>query len=265
MPLGRRLAVSLPPRDGDAESAGGRVVRDVPLGEHPDGPVSVTATVRRVVADGRVDASGGRPQPIRTGDLRVAKRHRPKGSLVVFAVDTSGSMGAVQRAQAATGAVLGLLADAYLRRDQVSMVAFGAGGSQVVLSPTGSIEVARRRLQSLRTGGTTPLGAGLRQALAVATSTGNRRDNPREPLIVLLSDGRATAATGDGEPVAEALEAAAAIAAKRVRSIVVDCETGAPRLGLAREVARVMGARYIAGNELTPEMLNETVRCSYGL
>lgn len=260
MPQGRRLAVSPPSGRGHAESERGRVVRDVPAGEHPDRPVSVTATVRRAVADGQLGTGPAAPQTVRPEDHRVVMRSRPKGSLVVIAVDTSGSMGAALRAQAATGAVLGLLADAYVRRDQVSLITFGDGGSQVVLPPTGSIEVARRRLGSLQTGGRTPLGAGLRQALAIATSDAPGRDNLREPLIVLLSDGRATEATGNGDPFAEALEAAAAIAAKGVSAIVVDCETGGVRLGLAREVAHAMGARYVSGLELTPEALDETIR-----
>lgn len=264
MPQGPRLAMSLPSRTGQAEAERGRAVRDVAAHQQPGRPVSVTATVRRAIADGRLNADPSEQQTIGPEDLRVETRSRPKGSLVVFAVDTSGSMGAAQRAQAATGAALGLLADAYLRRDQVSLIAFGDGGSHVVLPPTGSIEVARRHLQTLQTGGTTPLGAGLRQALAIATSEVARRDNPREPIIVLLSDGRATAAAGDGEPYAEALEAAAAIAAAGVHAIVVDCETGRPRLGLAREMARVMGAHYVVGAELTPKELNETIRGESG-
>ena len=262
MPQGRVLSVPAPPRTGQTEARRGRVVRDLPLEQRPEGSVSVTATVRRAVADGRVAARGRDAAGVGANDLRVAVRSRSKGSLVILAVDTSASMGAAARAEAATGAVLGLLADAYQRRDQVCMVVFGAGGAETAVPPTGSTEVARRRLRSLRTGGTTPLAAGLRQALAVATSASAQRHTEREPLIVLLSDGRATSAPGDGDgdPFAEALEAAAAIGAAGVRSMVVDCESGSPRLGLAREVALSMGARYVVATDLNAQSLDGIIR-----
>ena len=260
MPQGRVLSVPAPPRTGQAEAQRGRAVGDLPLEQRPERPVSVTATVRRAVADGRIEDGTGGALAVGKDDLRVAVRSRPKGFLVILTVDTSASMGAAERAEAATGSVLGLLADAYQRRDQVCLVTFGAGRAETVLSPTGSTEVARRRLQSLHTGGTTPLAAGLRQALAVATSAAAQRDADRDPLIVLLSDGRATCAGGDGDPFAEALEAAAAIGAAGVRSVVVDCESGSPRLGLAREVALAMGARLVAGSDLSPQWLDETIR-----
>ena len=262
MPQGRVLSVPAPPRTGQTESQRGRAVRDLPLEQRPEGSISVTATVRRAVADGRVTGRSRDAAGVGENDLRVAVRSRSKGSVVILTVDTSASMGAASRAEAATGAVLGLLADAYQRRDQVCMVTFGAGRAETIVPPTGSTEVARRRLQSLETGGTTPLAAGLRQALAVATSAAAQRDTEREPLIVLLSDGRATSAPGegDGDPFAEALEAAAAIGTAGVRSLVVDCESGSPRLGLAREVALSMGARYVVGTDLSPQSLDEIIR-----
>jgi len=262
MPQGRVLSVPAPPRTGQVEAQRGRAVRDLPLEQRPEGPISVTATVRRAVADGRITDGGRDAAGVGTDDLRVAVRSRSRGSLVILTVDTSASMGAASRAEAATGAVLGLLADAYQRRDQVCMVTFGDGKAETIVPPTGSTEVARRRLQSLQTGGTTPLAAGLRQALTAATSVAAQRDTEREPLIVLLSDGRATSGPGEGggDPFAEALGAAAAIGTAGVRSMVVDCEGGSSRLGLAREVALSMGARYIVGTDLSAQSLDEIIR-----
>ena len=102
--------------------------------------------------------------------------------------------------EAVKGAVLGLLADAYQRRDRVALVAFRGDGAEVLLRPTGSVEVARTRLADLPTGGRTPLAAGIDTALDVATSPADRGSGQR-PLLVLVSDGRATAAL-DGDPVA---------------------------------------------------------------
>ena len=91
--------------------------------------------------------------------MREAVREQRAGNLIVFAVDASGSMGAERRMEAAKGAVLSLLLDAYQRRDLVAMVMFRGEQADVVLRPTGSVEVAKARLAQLPTGGTTPLAA----------------------------------------------------------------------------------------------------------
>src|SRR4029453_19429499 len=99
--------------------------------------------------------------------LREPVRTRTVGRTVVVAVDASGSMGTHQRVEAATGAVLGLLADAYLRRDRVSMLTFRGDSAEVVLPPTASVELARTRLAELPTGGGTPLAEGITAALSL--------------------------------------------------------------------------------------------------
>src|SRR5439155_20353730 len=109
----------------------------------------------------------------------------------------------------AKGAVIGLLLDAYQRRDRVALVAFRGEAADVVLRPTGSVEVARARLTDLPTGGRTPLAAGIEAALALAR-TGS--STTHRALLVLVSDGRATAAAPGVDP-----HAAARAAAERVR------------------------------------------------
>ena len=99
-------------------------------------------------------ASNARPGPlVAAGDVREAVREQRAGNLVILAVDASGSMGAETRMEAAKGAVLGLLLDAYQRRDRVALVTFRGDGADVALRPTGSIEVAKARLTDLPTGG----------------------------------------------------------------------------------------------------------------
>ena len=96
-------------------------------------------------------------------------REQRTGNLVVLSVDASGSMGADRPHGAAKGAVLGLLADAYQRRDRVALVTFGGAGAEVVLRPTASVEIARARLSDLPTGGSSPLADGLDAATAWST------------------------------------------------------------------------------------------------
>jgi magnesium chelatase subunit D len=160
--------------------------------------------------------------------------------------------------EAVKGAVLGLLVDAYQRRDRVALVAFRGDGAEVLLRATGSVEVARARLADLPTGGRTPLAAGIDAAHAVATAPANDGSGHR-PLLVLVSDGRATAAL-DGDPVAAARRAAVAVRTRGVDAVVIDAESGAGRLGLAADIAHEMGARYLRLAELSAGALEHTLR-----
>ncbi len=139
-------------------------------------------------------ASRGRrgPDP---ADIRRALRVGREGNLVVFVVDASGSMAARDRMAAVTGAALSLLRDAYQRRDKVAVITFRGPGARLVLPPTTSAHIAARRLTGLDTGGTTPLAEGLLAARDVVVRE-RARDRSRRPLVVVLTDGRATGRTG---------------------------------------------------------------------
>jgi magnesium chelatase subunit D len=201
------------------------------------GPTIRAAAARRATYD---------PGPlVAAGDVREAVREQRAGNLVILAVDASGSMGAETRMEAAKGAVLGLLLDAYQRRDRVALVTFRGDDADVALRPTGSIEVARARLTDLPTGGRTPLAAGIHTALALAQHPADR------PLLVLISDGRATAGPDGQDPLVAAKEAAAEVRRRKVPAVVVDAEDGPTRLGLAAELADVMGARYLTLPQLS--------------
>jgi magnesium chelatase subunit D len=155
---------------------------------------------------------------------------------VIVTVDTSGSMGAERRIELAKAVVLELLAHAYQQRDRVALVTFHGDRADIVLRPTGSIEIARNRLVALPTGGTTPLAAGLGAARSLVRGA---RDQELEPIVVLITDGRAT--SGGDDPVAAARREAEGLARDGVRAIVVDAELGSARLGLAREIAGSLG------------------------
>jgi len=221
----------LPTGAGEAGgSAAGRVVGVVePVGRVRD--LAPVATVRAAAARGAAQVG---PE-----DLRVAQRQRTEGRLVVLAVDCSGSMGARRRLQAASQAAEGLLVEAYQRRDRLAVVTFAEDGARVAVAPTSSLEVARARLATVRTGGPTPLAAGVRRALEVALE-GRRRG--QRSGIVLVTDGRATASLSGRDPLAEAFEAADAVRSAQVPAVVVDVEEEGPaRLGLAAELAERMG------------------------
>ena len=109
---------------------------------------------------------------------------------MLFVVDASGSMAARARMTEVKGAVLGLLLDAYQRRDKVGLITFRDKGAELVLPPTSSVENAARRLDAIQTGGRTPLAAGLAKAVQVI-NTERLRDPLRRPLVLLITDGRA--------------------------------------------------------------------------
>lgn len=237
-----------------AASTRGRLIGD----RLPDGDptsLAVGATVRTAVARRAADPADERR--VVADDLRQAVREERVGNLLVLAVDASGSMGAERRMEAVKGAVLSLLLDAYQRRDRVAVVTFRGDDAEVVLRPTGSVEVARARLTDLRTGGRTPLATGLERALqvaATATPGGHR------PLLVLVSDGRATAAAQGHDPLEAALRAADAVRRQGVSAVVVDAETGDTRLGLAARVAEAMGAQLLGLPDLTATTLTDAIR-----
>lgn len=194
-----------------------------------------------------------RPQP---GDVRTAVREGREGNLVVFVVDASGSMAARDRCSAVGGAALSLLRDAYQRRDRVAVIAFRGAQAQVLLPPTSSAHIAGRRLTRFDTGGRTPLAAGLLAARDLITRQ-RVRDPARRPLVVLLTDGRAT---GGPDPLGRTRVAAAALRAEGAAAVVVDCETSYIKLGLAGQVAGWLGAPLLRLDQLRAQGLHRVVR-----
>jgi magnesium chelatase subunit D len=191
----------------------------------PHLPATLRAALHRIAP-----AAGGRR--VVAADLREAIHVGREANLVLFVVDASGSMAARKRMTLVKTAVLSLLRDAYQRRDRIGMITFRGADAEVVLPPTSSHEVGVMRLAGLRTGGRTPLAAGLRTA-ARTIATERRRDPRRRPLLVVVTDGRATSGP-DPLLLAPALSG--------VATVVVDCESGPIRLGLARRLAAALQA-----------------------
>ncbi|MFD5159000.1 putative cobaltochelatase [Streptomyces hawaiiensis] len=216
----------------------------------------LAATVQAAAPHQRARGRSGPGLVVRRDDLRQATREGREGNLVLFVVDASGSMAARQRMSAVKGAVLSLLLDAYQRRDKVGLVTFRGSGADVALPPTSSVDAAAARLETLPTGGRTPLAAGLLRAHDVLRVE-RLRDPARRPLVVLVTDGRAT---GGPEPVALAGRAARLFAADGVASVVVDCESGPVRLGLAGQLAGELGATAVTLDELRADSIAGLVK-----
>jgi magnesium chelatase subunit D len=200
---------------------------------------------------------GGAGALVEVSDLKEVISERRMSHLIVLCVDASGSMGAEQRAAAARGAVLRLLTDAYRRRDRVAVVSFSGEGAQIVLRPTGAIEVARTRLAAVPTGGRTPLAEAILCALDLCLGPGTRGCSP---VLVVVSDGRATAAPDGLDPVSAALAAADRVTRAGIPALVVDVESSATPLRLGESLAERMGARYLHLGAATAEGIDQAVR-----
>ncbi|MFF6775176.1 putative cobaltochelatase [Streptomyces sp. NPDC012637] len=217
----------------------------------------LAATVQAAAPHQKARGRTGRGLVVRRDDLRQASREGREGNLVLFVVDASGSMAARQRMGAVKGAVLSLLLDAYQRRDKVGLVTFRGRAAEVALPPTSSVDAAAARLEQLPTGGRTPLSAGLLKAHDVLRVE-RLRDPSRRPLLVVVTDGRATG--GGPDPVGLAARAARLHAAEGTAAVVVDCETGPVRLGLAGNLARDLGGTAVTLDELRADSIAGLVR-----
>ncbi len=175
--------------------------------------------------------------PLHQSDLREHIRAGKEGNLVVFCVDASGSMGARGRMARVKGAILGLLNDAYQRRDRVALITFRGAEAQLVLPPTRSVERAAAALTTLPTGGATPLAEGLAEAERLILAE-RRRDPDRRALALVVTDGRTTRR-------AEAIEAVRKLARTAAGVVIFDGEQGPVRLNLAAALAAAANARLL--------------------
>jgi magnesium chelatase subunit D len=241
--------------DGTGEGAHGRRSRAITdngrtIGVQPPsvhtGRPHLVATVRAAAVHQRSRGRSGAGLELRPQDLRFALREGREGNLILFCVDASGSMGARARMREVKSAVLSLLLDAYQRRDKVGLVTFRAAEADLALPPTISVDAAASRLEALPTGGRTPLAEGLLKAAQVLRVE-SIRDPRRRPLLVIVTDGRATSGA---DAVARSHTAAAILAGTGVASVVMDCEAGKMRLGLAAELAARLGAEHVLLGEV---------------
>ncbi|MCV7408989.1 hypothetical protein AWC05_06680 [Mycobacterium florentinum] len=202
------------------------------------------------------ERAGAGPLRLRPDDVRRAVREGREGNLVIFVVDASGSMAARDRMAAVSGATLSLLRDAYQRRDKVAVITFRQHDARLLLPPTSSAHIAGRRLARFDTGGKTPLAEGLLAARELIVRE-RARDRARRPLVVVLTDGRATAGP---DPLGRSRIAASRLVAEGAAAVVVDCETSYVRLGLAGQLARQLGAPTVRLEQLHADHLTRAVR-----
>ena len=190
---------------------------------------------------------------VKPQDYRRKAREKRIGAYQLFVVDASGSMAARHRMEATKAAILSLLRDSYVHRDSVGLIAFRKESAEVLLPFTGSVERAERLLASMSTGGKTPLAHGLRMAYTMCDRL-LRSHRAERIQIICITDGRAT--SGDSEdPVAESKQWARILGTLPVDCIVIDTETGFIKLGLAKELCKLMNGSYYAMDTISADRI----------
>ena len=241
-------------RRSTAVTSHGRTIGSRAVDGRP-GSVHLTATLRAAAAHARRAPSRLSPVVVREADLRIRVKEGRESNLILLCVDASGSMAARRRMEQVKTAVLSLLLDAYQRRDKVGLVTFRGPASTLVVPPTGSVELAADRLADLPAGGRTPLAEGLLRAADVLRVEA-LKDPHRRALLVVVTDGRANSGP---DALTRSLQVADQLRASRVPSLVIDCETGRFRMGLAGRLAARLGAEHVPVGEVSADAITGNV------
>ena len=190
---------------------------------------------------------------VKPQDYRRKAREKRVGAYQLFVVDASGSMAARHRMEATKAAILSLLRDSYVHRDSVGLIAFRKESAEVLLPFTRSVERAERLLASMPTGGKTPLAHGLRMAYTMCDRL-LRAHRAERIQIICITDGRATSGDSD-DPVSESKQWARIVGTLPVDCIVIDPETGFIKLGLAKELCKLMNGSYYAMDTISADRI----------
>ncbi len=244
--------------------------RGRPIGDRAGSPregrLSLISTLRAAAPwqslRQRDSLRGQRTIIVRPEDFRVVRYRQPRGATTIFVVDASGSS-AMRRLAEVKGAIELLLADCYVRRDSVALIAFRGQSAEIVLPPTRSTARARRRLAGLPGGGGTPLASALDAGLALADQI---RRKGRSPLVVLMTDGRANVGRdgkgGHARAMEDALDAGRRLRAAGIPALAID--TSAPfhrgEAAPTLQIADAMRARYVKLPLVDAALVNEAVR-----
>jgi magnesium chelatase subunit D len=203
--------------------------------ENMTSDIALDATIRASIArTGTLD--------IQKEDLREKVRKKRTAAVIVFVVDASGSMGVMRRMEAAKGAVMALLEEAYQKRDKVGFIAFRHDRAEVLLPPTSSIELAAKYLAELPTGGKTPISDGLYQGLRVLKQERVKNSN-LIPILVLVSDGKGNVPLNSNVKH-EVISLAREIKERCIRLVVINSENGFLDIGYSKEIAEASGGSY---------------------
>ncbi len=238
----------------------GRYISDKMPSDNNYNDIALISTIRNAAVNQNYREKGPMAISVEKEDIREKKRVRKIGNTIIFVVDCSGSMGVSQRMKETKSAIFSLLIDAYQKRDKVALIVFKQKSAEMILPPTSSVELAKKKLEYIPTGGKSPLCHGLLTGYQCITSE-LKKHKECKPLLVVISDGRVNVGIDKNiKPVEEANRLAMQIRSSRIESLVIDTESGYIRLGKMKEIADTMGSRYLSIQDLRADKIIEAVR-----
>ncbi|MBM2809894.1 MAG: ChlI component of cobalt chelatase involved in biosynthesis [Chloroflexi bacterium] len=260
----------VPPRERQRIGRRTSVTNSEPVGRYVRGAIpegkahslAFDATVRAAAVhqiERKAEEPEGSPLRLETWDVREKVRERKISNLIVFVLDTSGSMGVENHMTMTKGAILSLLTDAYQKRDRVALITFHGSEAELVLQPTNSVQLAERILHQLPTGGRTPLADGLRVAGELLEKE-RMRDQGVLPLLIVVSDGRANVALHGSDPIEDVRRMSGKIRELDINTMVVDTEAEHFRIGLASRLAIWLGGPCYRIEDLDARSTSALVR-----
>lgn len=248
---GRRLRVK------STDGRGVYVASTTPRGKPRD--IALDATIRAAAARGRWN---GERLVVKTEDLREKVRFSKASALIVLVVDASGSMAALRRMEAAKGAALSLLRDAYINRDRVAFIAFRGDRARLVLPPTSNLDAAASFLRRLPTGGKTPLSSAILQALELVKREKMSKRKVK-PLVVIITDGQANIPLDQRVGVRAELEKLSENLRRiGASTIIVDTRVNPWKPSYIETIVRHAQARHVRLPDLNPEKIHAVIRSS---
>lgn len=229
------------------DSLQGRYVKST-MNSPEQSDIAFDATLRAAAPYQLSRDKNGMAIAIQSSDIRTKVREKRTGNFIVFVVDASASMGTGKRMAAVKGAILSLLSDAYQKRDKVAMITFRRDKADLVLGMTRSVDLAAKKLETISTGGKTPLYAGLEAAHNLIKAS-MQREKDLLPVVVLVSDGRATCGRSK-DPFADAVREGCSLTADHIKTVIIDVEQDFIKLRLAEKLAKKMDAKVYKISEL---------------
>ena len=222
--------------------------------------IALDATIRAAVPHQRYRDRKDVAISIKSEDIREKVRQKKVSNLITFVVDASGSMGANQRMIETKGAILSLLKDSYVKRDKIALVTFRKDKGEVILPPTTSVERGYKLLEVMETGGKTPLNSGIYKGYEVIKKELIKNPNII-PMMIIISDGKGNVSLDKNiKPKEELMHIAKLIKEEKINTMVIDIEkNGIMRFGIAKELAKNLGAKYIKINDLKCESIVNSI------
>lgn len=244
-----------------SEKMGRQVKSTLPRNSIED--ISFLATIKSAAPYQRYRQKSDMQIVIESTDIHIKVREKRTGYTIIFLIDASGSMGVRKRMQTVKAAIISLLQEAYVKRDKVGLITFAKDESYVLLEPTRSVVSAERQLESLPTGGNTPLYLGLQTTLQ-RLSVYKRKDPQFSPFVVLVTDGRASTTEHPKEHWQQILGLCQSVHQMGARGMVIDTEDGMVQLGLAKELAESLQATYYKMPKIESQKMVGLIRKNIG-